>query len=778
MRTETETLAAHPPEKSHQIKPEAERLERRRLIAHLGRVFSRRYDIQVLPSRQKGLWACSLDLKVTPEIEKYITGERESLDDLPQEAFVPKQIIYDEPSAQEMSLDQITTLLHHEAGHAKYTDFRLMIEGQKQAKDEGHLPTSFWITFEGVEDPRVNSLEGEESPAIDRQIRINQAKDLQDRLTESPIGDRPKMVQFAYNSFNVWLHGEPITELEGTDVGEATNLARPLLEQYFTNTDVEQRKALQSQIWDIAKPLEKKDIEQEQKRQMAKQKGMKGQKGQQQSGQGAGEPGQTVSSQNGQGEIAPPSFPGGKQESGPTQVEEKEGEGGTDSSKSGQKPDNKGFLSRLRKAIFKDREEEPEQPQKEERKSKEEKIDLSQFTDEQMRQLQEALDSLTPEEKAELEKKAREEIDEVQKDWLKDKLSKLLKLKKNRQTGQYEVAPQLASEKTQKQAEEDYEEAVREVEAQEAEESAQEDEQRRQQEEVLRQLDAQRREKIEMQKAGFDPETERGKFLLYQALEDSMYAHVRNFRQAIEKVIPRKKESKYEPGYFSGPKFDRRELIKKAPLGNEQFWQRQVEVPTGEPRLFVGLLVDNTGSMQGEKAELARKVAIFFSKVNHDMNIPFMGVAFGTEAEVWKDFKEDFDDPSYRIKPRLIDATEGTAPRTNLYEGLKLTIEAMNDQRRRLKDCHGIIYIITDGEANLGLVGQELKDYIEENRGRLTFKAFGLSGDSGQKQQIQDYLNFYFGESNCAYPENFETLPDEAFRVLRTNLIQFQRFFS
>src|SRR3990170_3773050 len=107
MSVETQTAISEPPKGEH--KQESERLERRRLIAHLGRVFARRYDIQVLPSRQKGLWACSLDQKVSPEIEKYITGERDSLDDLPQEAFIPKQIIYDEPSAQEMPLEQITT---------------------------------------------------------------------------------------------------------------------------------------------------------------------------------------------------------------------------------------------------------------------------------------------------------------------------------------------------------------------------------------------------------------------------------------------------------------------------------------------------------------------------------------------------------------------------------------------------------------------------------------------------------------------------------------------
>ena len=140
-----------------------------------------------------------------------------------------------------------------------------------------------------------------------------------------------------------------------------------------------------------------------------------------------------------------------------------------------------------------------------------------------------------------------------------------------------------------------------------------------------------------------------------------MYVYVRNFRQAIEKVIPRKKETKYEPGYFSGPKFDRRELIKKAPLGNEQFWERPVEVPTGEPRLFVGLLVDNSGSMSGLKMEEARKTMIFFAEVCKEMGIPFMSVAFGDNAKTIKDFKQNFDNPAERCKPSIIDCTDASA---------------------------------------------------------------------------------------------------------------------
>jgi len=248
-----------------------------------------------------------------------------------------------------------------------------------------------------------------------------------------------------------------------------------------------------------------------------------------------------------------------------------------------------------------------------------------------------------------------------------------------------------------------------------------------------------------------------------------MYSQIRIFKQAIEKVIPRKSEGVYEGGFFSGTKFDRRDLVRKAPLGNEQFHMRQVEKPIGEPRLFVGLLVDNSGSMGGEKMEEARKTVIFFAKTCRDMGAPFMVSAFGSDAEIIKNFRQDFDNPAEKIKPKIIDATSANAPSTNLYAGINVTIEAMNEERRRLRDSHGLIFVITDGGANTGITGNELKTYIEENKGRLTFKAFGFPGTQG-------FLNGYFGSSNCVYPKGFEDLPDEAFRLLRTTLIQFQRY--
>lgn len=810
MAIEVESISQPPPELG---RPElkVDRYERNRLIAHLGRTFARRYDIAVIPSRQKGLWACGLDPKVNQEVMKFINGERDTLDDLPPESFKARQIMYDAESAQDMTMDEITTLLHHEAGHAKYTDFRLMFKGQREAKDDGYLPTSFWLTFEGMEDPRINGLEGEESPAIDRLIRTNQDKELQKRITEAPLTDRPYMMQFAYESFHRWLHGKGIPELTGTEVGKLGELAAPLLEQYFQNTDVEERKLLQNQIWDIAKTLEKKDLEDEEKRQMVQQQGMKGNNNQSGSGQGQSEGQQSggQSSGGGQGEgqsaggagqghsgegAGTPHIPGGKGQQSQTtsgegtsqqQNQGAEGQPGQGQDGKPQERPAQDWLKRL-KSMFGQKgqgqtsesgSESHSHDIRKPEKPKVERVDLLEFSDEQLRELQEMIDQLSPEERAQLEKKARQTIDELQKQGLEDDFNKTYKLEKNRETGEYEVTPQLADEGAQKRASEDYDKVLKEVETEEEAERQAEEAARRQVEQRFRQMEAERREKLEMEKAGFDPETEREKYRLYKALEDSMYANIRNFRQAIEKVMPRKGEARYEGGYFSGSKFDRRDIVRKAPLGDERFHLRQIERPTGAPRLFIGLVVDNSGSM-GPKMDQARKTMIFFAEVCKQMGIPFMGVAFGDDAEVIKTFREDFDSPADRIKPKIIDSTDANGGSTNLHAGIEVVIEEMNDARRQYSDSHGLIFVITDGGANRGLTGEALRDYVEENRGRLTFKAFGLSSGDHERQSIQEYLNLYFGESNCAYPEGFKDLPDEAFRLLRINLMQFQRFLS
>ncbi len=771
--------------------------EKRRMIVHLSRVFSGRFDMKVLPSGQKGLWATGLDKNVDREVGKYLDGERETLDDLPAESFEPKRILYDDKSIDDMGMDEITAILHHEAGHAKFSDFRTMVEGQKRAKDEGHLPTSFWLIWEGIEDPRIEELEGQESPAIERLIRKSTQKSLNERLTESPLRDRPFSLQFVYNSLYYWLNRENIPELEGTEVAEHFDRAKPLIEQYFQNTDSLQRKELQQQIWEIAQGLEKKDLEDEEKRQMQGQNGQS-QKG---SGSGQGQPqlGNQESDQNqtssgsgdSESEGGNPPIPGGRGErqSVPSQTKNPNAKGqGQDDNEQERKEENGGFLDRLKKALrgenHKNNSNEPDQNEQNRDPSNQDKPpeqkqprpDLSKLTPQELEDLQKQIDDLSPEEKQKLQKKARVSLDEQQREALEKELQKTLKLAKNKE-GEFEVDFQMANKQEQERAQTNFDEIEKEVVSEEEVERQQEEAERLLREAEERRQEEQRQQKLEMEKAGFS-ENELEEFLTYQELERSIRAQVRNFTKAMEKVVPRKSEQFLEGSYFTGPKFDKRDLVRKAPLENQQFWQRSQEASTGEPRLFVGLLVDNSGSMAGVKMQQARKTMIFFSEAAREMGIPLMVSTFADEAKTIKEFKQDFNDPAQRIKPKLIESTDASGSSTNLHQGLDLIIQEMNHQRRKAPDSHGLIFVITDGQANAGLTGPALKDYIEDNRGKLTFKSFGLSQSEGERQNIQNYLNGYFGQSSSCYPQTFDDLPGEAFRLLRVNLIQFQRYLN
>lgn len=754
------------------------RWERHRLIAHLSRMFSGRYDLEVLPSGQKGIWACGLDPKVLPEIENYVEGSRPTLDDLPPASFQPKQILYDEDEAQKMEIPKITTILRHEASHAKETDFRLMFEGQRHAKDEGYLPSSFWMMFEGIEDPRVNNREGDISPAIDRLIRGEHDKMMTERMQKEDMSKLPKSMQYAFTGLHYWLHDEPLPKIDPM-VQQAFEQSKGLLDRYFANTDPVERKQLQNELWDVFKPLAVDDVKNEQMRQMAKNKGMKGNKSQSGSGQPQQGGGQEGESQQGEGEGQHGSSgEGNKQQSGaqngesgqpsaspPSGQSESSGQGqGEPQSGEQQRGESKGKSS-LQKFLD-DMKGKGDQEQ-----------DLSDFSPEQLEVIRQAIEKLSPEQRKELEKKAREHIDDQQIEELKKNMPKMFKLEKNKKTGEYELKPNTP---TQKQVERGRQEVEKARDRTDAEDEAEEGKIQEAQKTIEAQIardEKIRRETMEIRKAGFR-EDERSKFLLYQQLEDSMYSYVRRFIKSIEQIIPRRKESVWGGEYFSGAKFNRRELVKRAPLGDEQFHMRVESAATGTPRLYIGLVIDKSISMRGKKMEEARKTAIFFSKVCRDMGIPFMGASFGSEAEIFKTFRQDFDNPAERVKPKLMDATEANGSSTNLFDGLDKTIEAMHEERRIVPDAQGLIFVITDGQANAGKTGTDLRSFIEERRGRLHFKAFGLSESESERQQIMEYLNNYFGDSNCAFPQTFENLPDDAYRILRISLTQFQKLLQ
>lgn len=133
--------------------------ELKRKIGLIARVFSKTYDLGVYPSPQGG-WCCSIDEQHMEEIDRYLHGEVQTLDALPTDALKPKKIFYDVSDVEEkMTDDEVIGVTRHEIGHVNHSDFRLLLEGQRQAMDEGYLATSWASISNALEDPRVNNLE-------------------------------------------------------------------------------------------------------------------------------------------------------------------------------------------------------------------------------------------------------------------------------------------------------------------------------------------------------------------------------------------------------------------------------------------------------------------------------------------------------------------------------------------------------------------------------------------------------------------------------------------
>lgn len=697
-------------------------LDLQRRIVQTARVYAQRYDMPVKPSGEKGKWACGFNPASIEEVNRYMAGERPDLEGVD---LRPHTIYYDLESAKDMKFSAVQTILAHEGGHALASDFGFMIMGQKISKDEGHLPTSFWLIFEGMEDPRVNEVSGRRSENFRARLIEENREMIDERVADwDKFRKLPRLFQFALASVYYWAHGEPLEQLANTDVGAVLSQARPLLDRYYVNTEPTERWELQQQIWDIAKVLEAADLNDQAFKNFCDQRNKNGQ-----SGQGDGQQ-EGSDNENGNG-------------SG-------NGRGG-------------GLFRRFRLRVGGTNQGGQEQATSGDQAANE--------------QAQREWDALPEEEKEAIRKAVKDALDERQKEILENEMPKTFILEKG-EDGTYQAKPASMSEEEQQQADEAFEEAEQEVEADESE-ARREIERRRREAERRLAEQREREEKERMKKAGFDPEKEAGDYRVYESLEKSMLSKIRSFVGLIKGMLPRQDARVQKGAFMDGSSINMTELVRRFPVGDWNVMQRETMVPVGDPRLFIALVVDNTGSMSGEKIQEARKASIFLNAVCEQLGIPFIDIVFDSSAYVIKGYEQRFSDPRHKVKPRLIQHTTASGWSTNLHAGLKEAIDQTNLQRGRILDraTKGIVYVISDGLANSGLTGDELKNYVDSHINGITYQAIGLA-DEGERQMVEEGFSYLFGKQNCMFPRRFSELPDLMYHSMRRVFERYKEFIS
>jgi hypothetical protein len=388
-------------------------------------------------------------------------------------------------------------------------------------------------------------------------------------------------------------------------------------------------------------------------------------------------------------------------------------------------------------------------------------------------ELQEVLNNLTPEDRKKLEDLAKQAIDKEQVDLLAETFGDPTQLTKNPNDGIHKPAAKPSNANTDPASPEDLKQAIDDLEKQLAEAQAREDAQAEQQ----RKEDAARLAKEirdnQMRLDGFTPDLVEDEALFdrYKECERSTASYVAPFVKSLSALLPKERQLAFEGNFYSGKKLDTREIPRRAPVKDYKIHKRPVVEESPRPKMFIELLIDNTGSMAGQKMEETVRAAVFWGRVLEVFEIPFSIKLFGTSVVSIKDFDEDIDDPRNRIKYKLMKYANASMGSTDIGQALQAAKQEMLEKRRIYKDSLGAIFLLSDSGANTGLTGDALAREALDIAQRYALTNFILTNN----QREIDEAKKIFGEKNVVAPQDFNNLCPESIRVLRGTLDAFRR---
>lgn len=122
-------------------------------------------------------------------------------------------------------------------------------------------------------------------------------------------------------------------------------------------------------------------------------------------------------------------------------------------------------------------------------------------------------------------------------------------------------------------------------------------------------------------------EVEPGTMADYLHLENSVRKEIHVIQRYLHDIVLDEMAPRWVPGADKGKRIDRR-LIARVPMGERKFFKYKIE--TNILNMAAFLLVDESGSMWGEKAKQARRCAIMFGKILDTIGIPCMIAGFTT----------------------------------------------------------------------------------------------------------------------------------------------------
>ena len=219
----------------------------------------------------------------------------------------------------------------------------------------------------------------------------------------------------------------------------------------------------------------------------------------------------------------------------------------------------------------------------------------------------------------------------------------------------------------------------------------------------------------------------------YDVVAREIRPYAKTLVRMIAQALKEKREGSKSYGHLFGNRFESRSLSRT----DERYFSKK-KLPTEHPSLAVGVLVDESGSMGGQREESARKAAILIEMFTSELEIPTLICGHSTEGH------GDFSLYSY-VEPGKIDKYDkyrlaDIHARSQNRDGLALKI--MCERMLKMTEDIKLLIVISDGQpADSGYGGisaeQEMQDVCKEYRRKgITIFAAAIGSDKENIHRI------------------------------------------
>lgn len=195
--------------------------------------------------------------------------------------------------------------------------------------------------------------------------------------------------------------------------------------------------------------------------------------------------------------------------------------------------------------------------------------------------------------------------------------------------------------------------------------------------------------------------------------------------------------------------------------------------PSFEPKFIASIMVDVSGSMQGEKLNSARKLLVFYNELFARIGEEFGYIRssiniFADRVEEIKTYDQDYDSVeryNYSGKIQTVKARLMTAMRvqggTNMLDAVKKAAQDLNEETFEYPDHASAFYFIGDGEDTCGN-SEKVKEFLKINDEEHGFGGHMRSAIMLGTESQRQTLGRIFGDEHTTVAPNFDTLVEQS----------------